>query len=98
MSCGVCDSPTHNVRTCPYDGTRIPVGRGIPISKICECCGRYGRKSKRHHTRGRSDDSDYLDVCDACHLECCHFGNFHNRGIKPRKCWIIDRPSWWRGI
>lgn len=26
--------------------------------------------TERHHTRGRSDDSDTLDVCGRCHLHC----------------------------
>lgn len=97
MACSVCESQNHNIRTCPYEGQRIPVGLGIPKSKRCECCGQYGYDIHRHHTRGRADDSDYLDVCRDCHLHCCHDGNTRILPRKPRVCRILNRASWWRG-
>jgi ribosomal protein L31 len=96
MACGVCNSQTHNVRTCPYEGKRRPVGRGIPKSNRCECCGQYGYVIHRHHTRGRADDSDYLDVCNGCHLHCCHDGNTRVLARKPRVCRFMNRDSFWR--
>jgi hypothetical protein len=96
MACGVCNSQTHNARTCPYNGKRKRVAVHIPKSKRCECCGQYGYIIERHHTRGRSDDSDALDVCRRCHLHCCHGGNWQHLPIKPRVCRFMDRDSFWR--
>ncbi len=65
-------------------------------SKRCQCCGQYGYAIESHHTRGRAEDSDRLDVCVDCHLRCCHDGNWHNLPIKPRVCRIMGRKSYWR--
>ena len=96
MACGICNSQAHNARTCPHNGKRIAVARAVPKSKRCECCGQYGYEIVRHHTRGRSDDSDALDVCNGCHLHCCHGGNWQNLPIKPRVCRFMSRDSFWR--
>jgi hypothetical protein len=94
--CGVCGGAGHDRRTCPYDGQRIGFSRAIPKNSHCECCGssRYG--TERHHTRGRSNPSDFLDVCLDCHLDCCHDGHFHNLGKKPRTCGQTGNSSAWR--
>jgi hypothetical protein len=96
MACSVCNSPNHNARTCPHEGKRKPVAAHIPKSKRCMCCGQYGYTIVRHHTRGRSNDTDALDVCVDCHLQCGHEGNWQNLPIKPRVCRILDRDSFWR--
>lgn len=93
--CSVCDSSNHDRRNCPHDGRRIPFSGTIPRSGLCECCGRY-RGKQRHHTRGRSDDSDFLDLCGPCHLHCGHRGNFQNLPVKPRYCVITGRTASWR--
>src|SRR5579863_3799644 len=93
--CSVCDSINHDRRTCPYDGPRIAFSRSIPMSAICECCGEYPAV-QRHHTRGRSDDSDKLDVCVGCHLHCCHNGHWQNFPTKPRNCMFTGGKSIWR--
>jgi len=79
-------------------GKRIPVGLGLSKSFRCECCGLgLGElEIQRHHTRGRSDDSDYLDLCTSCHLWCGHGGCFKNKARKPRICRLFDRMSFWR--
>lgn len=94
MACGVCGAPGHNVVTCPHDAPRVRFS-AAGKSKRCECCGQYGYDIQRHHTRGRSDDSDYLDVCYDCHLDCCHGGDFQNIGRKPRVCRMVNRTSYW---
>jgi hypothetical protein len=60
VACGVCNSWGHNVRTCPYNGRRRAATPHLPKQKRCQCCGQYGYAIERHHTRGRSDDSDAL--------------------------------------
>jgi hypothetical protein len=93
--CGVCGRTGHDRRTCPHDGQRRGFSRSLPKSSRCKCCGssRYG--TERHHTRGRSNPSDFLDVCLDCHVECCHDGHFRNLAFKPRTCRITgDRSSW----
>ncbi len=94
-TCGECGRAGHDRRSCPHDGERISFSRAIPRSNRCDCCGssRYG--TQRHHTRGRSVISDFLDVCFDCHIECCHGGHFHNLGAKPRTCRIADNRSLW---
>jgi hypothetical protein len=96
MPCSICGKEGHNAANCPYDGNRVSVA-GDKKQKRCECCGQYGYDIERHHTRGRSDDSDYLDVCFDCHLECCHDGDFQNLPIKPRYCRILDATCHWCG-
>jgi hypothetical protein len=96
MPCGVCGGTGHNARSCVHDAPRVAISGGRK-SKRCECCGLYGYDVQRHHTRGRGDDSDYLDVCCDCHLTCCHGGNFRNIGKKPRVCRIVDRTAYWCG-
>lgn len=95
-TCGVCGREGHDRRTCPYDGQRIGFSRAVPKSRRCECCGsaRYG--TERHHTRGRANASDFLDVCLDCHLNCCHDGHFQNLGKKPRACRQTGNISAWR--
>jgi hypothetical protein len=93
--CSVCDSTNHDRRNCPYDGPRIRFSRTIPMSASCECCGQYPA-AQRHHTRGRSDDSDKLDVCHSCHLHCGHKGHWQNFPTKPRVCLFTDAPAFWR--
>lgn len=93
--CGLCARPGHNRLTCPYGASRVTFPRTIPKSSRCECCGQYGYKIQRHHTRGRGNASDALDVCGDCHMNCCHGGNFQNLASKPRNCTILDRPSFW---
>lgn len=34
----------------------------------CECCGKYGFETHRHHPQGRASDSDWFNVCNGC----CH--------------------------
>jgi hypothetical protein len=95
-TCGVCGRPGHNRTSCPHNGPRVHFSRAIPKRRRCDCCGQAKYKKYRHHPRGRSDDSDFLDVCYDCHLYCCHDGDFHNIGIKPRDCRVLNRPSFWR--
>jgi hypothetical protein len=94
-TCSVCGVPGHNRVTCPHYGQRVAFSRSIPHSSYCECCGQSSN-THRHHTRGRADDSDFLDVCTGCHLTCCHDGDFNNIGIKPRTCRFSGRQSCWR--
>ena len=96
MSCGVCGTPGHNAVTCYHNGPRVSFSKEHRKSKRCECCGLYGYQIQRHHTRGRGNDSDYLDVCLDCHQHCCHEGNFQNIGIKPRVCRVVGGISYWR--
>jgi hypothetical protein len=98
MACRVCGKNEHNVLRCPLAGQRIRFSTSIRKSKRCECCGQYGYSIERHHTRGRSDPSDYLDVCHDCHLECGHGGNWKNAPMKPRKCWVLGGDSYWRVV
>jgi hypothetical protein len=95
MPCGTCGAWAHNAATCPHEGVRAPFSSVTSKSRRCECCAQYGYEIQRHHTRGRGDDSDYLDVCRDCHLECCHGGDFNNLPIKPRFCRITDNTSYW---
>ena len=95
-SCGVCGGEGHNRRTCPHDGERVGFSRAIPKSSQCECCGSSCYGTERHHTRGRSDPSDFLDVCLDCHIGCCHDGHFQNVGRKPRACRQTGNISAWR--
>lgn len=94
QTCSVCRRAGHNRLTCPYAGKRINFSTSIAKSRHCECCGRGG-KTDRHHTRGRADDSDFLDVCADCHLNCCHDGDFYTVGIKPRVCRMTNDRSFW---
>ena len=96
MACSVCDRSDHNAATCPHDGERRQLPPECRRSRRCECCGQCGYKIHRHHTRGRGDDSDYLDVCVDCHLTCCHDGDYYNLAIKPRVCRISGSSSYWR--
>jgi len=93
--CGTCGRPGHNRRTCPYGVPRVSFSRAIPRSRRCECCGLYGYTVQRHHPRGRGNARDYLDVCDACHINCGHEGHFRNLAIKPRVCRVMNRSSFW---
>ncbi len=95
--CSVCGSANHDRRNCPHDGPRIPLSGAIPKSRFCECCGRK-RGTQRHHTRGRSDDSDFLDLCNQCHLHCGHTGRFQNIPVKPRYCVLTSQTASWRTI
>lgn len=96
MSCGVCGKIGHNVQTCKYNAKRTRVAPGKPKNKRCECCGNYGYAIERHHTKGRGDNSDYLDVCNGCHLDCAHGDNTRNLAIKPRYCRYTGEDSYWR--
>jgi hypothetical protein len=95
MSCGICGASGHNAATCPHNAHRSHFSSSDPKAKRCECCAQYGYKVYRHHTRGRGDNWDYLDVCLDCHLNCCHVGDFNNLPIKPRVCRIIGKKSYW---
>lgn len=95
MACGICGKDGHNAKTCAYDGKRARVGVGIKKSRRCECCGQYGYEIQRHHTKARSDASNYLDLCCDCHLQCGHGGNFHNLPKKPRVCYWTGNTSYW---
>lgn len=95
-TCGVCGRSGHNRSSCSFDGPRVNFSRTIPRRRRCDCCGQTRYKTQRHHARGRSDDSDFLDVCGDCHLFCCHDGDFQNLGIKPRDCRVLNRTSFWR--
>jgi len=95
MACGVCGIEGHTRVTCVYHGPRTNLKFAGPKSMRCECCGSYRYVTQRHHTRGRADDSDYLDVCIDCHVECCHLGDFYNLPKKPRVCRITGNKSWW---
>jgi hypothetical protein len=95
MACGVCNLKGHNAATCAFNAPRVPLPP-VRKSKRCECCGQYGYGMHRHHTRGRGDSSDYLDVCVDCHVECCHSGHYQNLAIKPRVCRVLNRDSYWR--
>lgn len=95
--CSICDSSTHDRRNCPFDGPRVSFSKAIPMSAACECCG--SRQSRhRHHTRGRSDDSDFLDLCNRCHLHCGHKGRFRNLPVKQRYCTLTGRAASWRTV
>lgn len=94
-TCAVCVRAAHDRRTCSYDGGRLNFCRSIPKSSYCECCGSPRYKIQRHHTRGRANPSDFLDVCNDCHVECCHGGHFENLAIKPQICRISGRRSLW---
>lgn len=96
MACGVCGTRGHNILTCPYDGPRKNFSKSIPKSKRCECCGSYRYDTERHHSRGRADNSDFLDVCNGCHLNCCHDGDTQVLARKPRVCRYTGRESYWR--
>jgi hypothetical protein len=93
--CGSCGRPGHDRRICAYDMPRVSFSRAIPKSRRCECCGLYGHRVQRHHPRGRANTRDFLDVCDACHVNCGHEGHFRNLAIKPRICRVMNRPSFW---
>ena len=95
-ACSVCGRTGHDRRNCPFDGARMSFAMTIPKSRRCQCCGQYGYSTQRHHTRGRADASDRLDVCSDCHRDCCHDGSFQNLASKPRICRVLDRPSFWR--
>ncbi len=97
MPCGLCGAWGHNIVTCSHNAKRTRVAPTIAKSEWCECCGRSGLDIVRHHTRGRGDDSDFLDVCRTCHLYCCHAGDFNNFAIKPRVCRITGDDCYWRG-
>ncbi len=95
MSCGICGKSGHNNKTCVYDAKRTRLAPEFAKNKRCECCGQYGYEIQRHHTRGRGNDSDFLDLCRDCHLHCGHGGNFHNLPIKPRVCRWTEKASYW---
>lgn len=95
MSCGICGAWGHNKARCPYNATRTHFSASDAKMKRCECCAQYGYEIQRHHTRGRGDNSDYLDVCSDCHLDCCHGSDFNNLPIKPRVCRITGNESYW---
>lgn len=95
MACSICGRRNHNRRACPTRGDRV----GIPkadLSDECECCGLGGFSIERHHTRGRSDPTHYLDVCRECHLKCGHGGSFSNVPIKPEICRLTSARTVWR--
>jgi hypothetical protein len=94
--CTGCGSTRHDRRNCNHTGERRHFSKSIPRSKRCECCGKYGYDTHRHHPRGRADDSDWLDVCNGCHLHCCHKGDFNNFATKPRFCLFTGGDSYWR--
>jgi hypothetical protein len=97
MACGICDRKGHNAQTCPHDAPRIPVRK--KRASTCECCGSNRYETHAHHTRGRGDPSDSLDLCtgrDGCHLQCGHAGDFQNLPRKPRACQLTGRRSAWR--
>jgi hypothetical protein len=95
-TCGACRRKGHDRRICPYEGARAAFSRAIPKIRRCECCAssRYG--TQRHHTRGRFNLSDFLDVCLDCHVDCCHDGHFQNLGKKPKMCCQTGNVSAWR--
>lgn len=95
MACGVCGQIGHNQITCDHAVARAAFSRSIGRSKRCECCGQYGYDIQRHHTRGRGNLSDFLDLCADCHIECGHGGHFQNLPIKPRVCQVLGGASWW---
>ena len=94
--CTGCGSTGHDRRTCSHTGQRRHFSRSIPRSRRCECCGKYGYDTHRHHPRGRADNSDWLDVCNGCHLHCCHKGDFNKFATKPRLCLFSGQDSYWR--
>lgn len=94
--CSGCGSSSHDRRTCGYVGEPRHFSRSIPRAKRCECCGKYGYETHRHHPRGRADDSDWLDVCNGCHLQCCHKGDYNNFATKPRFCLFTGNTAFWR--
>lgn len=96
MPCVVCGRAGHNIKTCVYEAKRVRVAPEIAKSKRCECCGSYRYPIQRHHTRGRGNASDFLDLCGDCHLHCGHEGNMQNLPIKPRFCRITGNNSRWR--
>ena len=96
-TCGACGRGGHDRRTCPYEGKRVSFDRSIPKGHQCECCGSSRYETQRHHTRGRANPSDFLDVCFDCHLTCCHGGHFQNLGVKPRVCRETGNRSVWCG-
>lgn len=96
IRCGVCGRRGHTRRDCPYEGVRKQIPG--PRSRTCDCCGSSAYDTEAHHTRGRGDPSDSLDLCagdGGCHLLCGHDGDFQNLGTKPRVCRVTGRPSAW---
>ena len=94
MACGVCGGLGHDVHQCPHK--RVPARfTGGAKDKRCGCCGRYRPDVERHDTLGQGNDSDLLDLCLDCHLLCCHDGDCHNAGRKPRACRISGQKSHW---
>ena len=91
--CSVCGRCGHNRTRCPYDGPRASLSHMGAKSARCECCDQKGYAMQRHHTRGRADNSDYLDVCYECHLFCCHRGSFQEHASKPLVCRVLNRTS-----
>lgn len=95
MACGVCGIEGHTRSTCVYDGPRINLNLLVQKGSVASVAGHIGTQLNGHHTRGRADYSDYLDVCIDCHVECCHDGDFYNLPRKPRVCRITGNRSWW---
>lgn len=94
MPCGIYGALGHNKATCLHNAHRLHFSPSDPKRKRCECRAKYGYKIQRNHRRGRGDNSDYLDVCSDCHLDCCHGGHFNNLPIKPRVCRFTGKNSY----
>jgi hypothetical protein len=94
MPCGVCGGLGHEVQNCPHKRTPFRLAGGVN-SKRCVCCGRFEPDVERQDTRGHKNHSDLLDLCSDCFLYCCHDGDLHNPGRKPRNCQKSGRPSHW---
>jgi hypothetical protein len=93
--CQGCGSNRHDRRTCPHTNRRMGFSKSIAKSNRCECCGSSRSWIERHHTRGGSNRSDFLDMCFDCHLLCGHGGDFRNLANKPQLCRISGSLSYW---
>jgi hypothetical protein len=95
MPCGICGKWRHNTATCPHNTKHKRMVQATKKGKRCQCCGQYGNAVQEHHIGSPSEDKDNLAICFDCHLECCHSGDFHNIGNRPRVCQIMNRDSFW---
>ena len=95
MACGVCGGFGHEAQQCPHKRAPIRLTAGGK-NKRCRCCGQHKSDIERHDTLGQGNDSDFLELCLECHLNCCHDGDFHNAGRKPLVCCFTGHSSYWR--
>jgi hypothetical protein len=83
-----------------YEFTADEIERAFDrAGRMCECCGKQlawgnsranpGRGQWEAHHGGRSTP---VILCvggvENCHLNCGHRGDYQNRGVTPRRCWL----------